>query len=399
MNARWPLWLLLCACVHVPAAHPGWKDTWSQPFDGVRLLTRTSTEPRLRAFAAEVKLEAPGVGLRSTASAERKKTVSDFARATGAQLAINADFFSYDDYSTEGLAAGEGAAWPGTRDDEKRAVFTFGEARVELMRAADVVTFDPGWMRGAISGKPELVRDGVELHAGAGDSRCWLRHPRTALGLSRDRKTLWLVVVDGRTEASRGMTCSELGTLLHELGAWDAINLDGGGSSELFVEGLGVVNEPSDRREREVGNHLALFARPSKGARVVRGVVSDGTQPLSGVTLTLSNGAHVVTGADGAFSFSLTPGDWRLSAARAGFTPTSMTLSLGDAEPRDASFVLARSVVPLDQDGDGVTDLEDDCFSVKNPDQRDADHDGAGDACDADDDGDGVPDEDDPTPR
>ena len=96
-------------------------------------------------------------------------------------------------------------------------------------------------------------------------SVCSQRHPRTAAGLSRDRKTLYLAVVDGRWSASVGMTCAELGALMVGLGAYDAINLDGGGSSTMWLKGKGVVNHPSDGAQRVVGNHLAIIAS-GKGA-------------------------------------------------------------------------------------------------------------------------------------
>jgi hypothetical protein len=92
------------------------------------------------------------------------------------------------------------------------------------------------------------------------------RHPRTAVGLTRGGDTLLLVVVDGRSARSVGMTFAELGTAMRSLGAWDAVNLDGGGSSAMVVHDT-VVNVPSDSAgERTVGN-LLLVTRPIGGAR------------------------------------------------------------------------------------------------------------------------------------
>ncbi len=84
------------------------------------------------------------------------------------------------------------------------------------------------------------------------------RAPRTALGLKADGKIL-LVVVDGRQELSIGMTLLELALFMQELGAQDAMNLDGGGSSEMVLNGK-IINKPSDRRERRVGNALAIIS-------------------------------------------------------------------------------------------------------------------------------------------
>ena len=80
-------------------------------------------------------------------------------------------------------------------------------------------------------------------------------HPRTAVGFSADRRTLWLVVVDGRDGGvSEGMTLFELAEYMRSLGAAEALNLDGGGSSVMLyappAEGptvVRIVNRPSTR--------------------------------------------------------------------------------------------------------------------------------------------------------
>ncbi len=88
------------------------------------------------------------------------------------------------------------------------------------------------------------------------------RAPRTAVGLKADGHIL-AVVIDGRQDNSIGMTLLELALFMQELGARDAMNLDGGGSSEMIVKGK-VVNKPSDGRERRVGDALVIV--PSRVA-------------------------------------------------------------------------------------------------------------------------------------
>ena len=85
------------------------------------------------------------------------------------------------------------------------------------------------------------------------------RAPRTAIGRTKQGNVL-LVVVDGRQQKSIGMTLTEIAILMQELGAEDAMNLDGGGSSEMVV-GNEVMNRPSDGRERSVGAVLAVFPK------------------------------------------------------------------------------------------------------------------------------------------
>jgi hypothetical protein len=112
----------------------------------------------------------------------------------------------------------------------------------------------------AVGGFPELLRGGRSVLAEQTVSASFggRRHPRTAIGWTPDRRLL-LVVVDGRQPGrSDGMSLEELTWLFARLGASDALNLDGGGSTALVANGA-LVNRPSDREgERAVGNALAL---------------------------------------------------------------------------------------------------------------------------------------------
>lgn len=85
------------------------------------------------------------------------------------------------------------------------------------------------------------------------------RAPRTAVGVTKDGHII-LLVVDGRQSTSIGMTLQELAQFMQELGAVDAMNFDGGGSSEMIVTGK-VVNNPSDGRERSVGGALMIVPK------------------------------------------------------------------------------------------------------------------------------------------
>lgn len=107
----------------------------------------------------------------------------------------------------------------------------------------------------AISGNVVLVDDGEVV---APDHP---RHPRTAVGLDADGTTMWLVTVDGRSSASVGMTYVELANFMTSIGAVDALNLDGGGSTTMVAR-VGdqntVVNNPSDGSQRSVPNGLGF---------------------------------------------------------------------------------------------------------------------------------------------
>jgi MYXO-CTERM domain-containing protein len=209
-------------------------------------------------WVLRIDLCASGVSVRATAEQERGQTVGAFAAAVGAQAAINGDFFALDgSFSTDGPAAHDGTFWGGGRDHDYVAPVSFGSAHVQIPRH-DLVGGTPPWAREVVSGHPTLLDDG-RVVGSPGDPLCTNRHPRTALGLSADRRTLIALVVDGRRSGAAGFTCDEMAFVLALEGAHDAVALDGGGSSTLVVGGQ-VKNRPSDGRQRTVGNHLAFFA-------------------------------------------------------------------------------------------------------------------------------------------
>ena len=125
--------------------------------------------------------------------------------------------------------------------------------------------------REAIAAGPHLLQDGrvVPLHRALAAEGG--KGPRTAIGLSADRRRAWIVVVDGRQKGySMGADNATLVTLFRELGADDAMSFDGGGSSTLaMADGTGaiVLNRPIHTgipgRERPVANALLVFARPA----------------------------------------------------------------------------------------------------------------------------------------
>jgi len=122
----------------------------------------------------------------------------------------------------------------------------------------------PGEARMAVSGFKELVRDGKSLSADLKPV-----HPRTAVGVDAEGKTLWLVVVDGRQAGySEGMSLGELAALMKDLGCWNALNLDGGGSSSMLLAAQGekaeLVNRPSDSPPRPVPVMLGLQRRAKR---------------------------------------------------------------------------------------------------------------------------------------
>jgi len=93
------------------------------------------------------------------------------------------------------------------------------------------------------------------------------RHPRTAVGLTKNDHLI-LVTVDGRQKEAVGMNIPELTELMKDLKCTDALNLDGGGSTTMYIKGkehLGIVNYPTDNKkfdhngQRPVSNAILIL--------------------------------------------------------------------------------------------------------------------------------------------
>lgn len=280
------------ACVAaVLAIAPATPLLASEPVRVTTLVETVADGPQ-RSFVARVDLRAPGVELRVSGPADprpddpvgteaRLTSVPEWAERVGATLAINANFFARLTGAPSRWTAGQPVALVGPSVSEGRVVSHANrkglghpallvtrkrQARIkcalekDLAGQDDVVAgvSDPD-TRGCL-----LVEDGKNRGEKASAS-LRARHPRTAAGLTRDRRELILVVVDGRQPGwSIGMTLSELGALMLRLGAHDAINLDGGGSSSFLYRPAGaaaLTNRPSDGSWRPVASQLGVVLR------------------------------------------------------------------------------------------------------------------------------------------
>lgn len=145
--------------------------------------------------------------------------------------------------------------------------FADGDTVKILMQALGQRTRAPVSPALLIGGWPRILDGGANVAARAPwdeatiSSNAEARHPRSAVGFSRDSTRLILMTVDGRQTASVGVTLVELADQMKAAGAWDALNFDGGGSTALAIKGK-VVNSPSDPAgEREVGNALMVVRK------------------------------------------------------------------------------------------------------------------------------------------
>lgn len=205
----------------------------------------------------------------------RARTTSQFLDEFDLQLAINgggfspwwsrgpADFYPHagDPIMPAGFTASNGDAYWTGEDTAKE------EPTLYISRK-NALSFNnrPNNAYNAISGDLMLVLKG-ELAPDLDDEQV---HPRTAIGINRNGRYVYIVIVDGRQPFySEGATFKDLAELLIDQGAFVGMSLDGGGSSTLVIEGADgrpiVLNSPIDNyipgRERPVGTHLGIYVK------------------------------------------------------------------------------------------------------------------------------------------
>jgi hypothetical protein len=196
-----------------------------------------------------------------------REAVSSMARRApdGVLAAVNADFFT-----GEGAALGTEVASGRVTTVRERPSLAWRPGRLPWIGTVRVEgdSLWAGWLLGAddgetevVGGFPELLDRGRvvgDLGVSARPAFAAVRQPRTGVGVDPLRNRLWLVVVDGRRPShSVGMSLPELAEVFQALGAREALNLDGGGSSVMVVRGE-TRSRPSEEEERTVVNALAV---------------------------------------------------------------------------------------------------------------------------------------------
>ncbi|HJQ35881.1 MAG TPA: phosphodiester glycosidase family protein [Thermoanaerobaculia bacterium] len=233
-------------------------DDWTRVTDGVDY--RKFESDGMRVHVARVDLTSDAVRVIATPESQRRLKVSDFAKKNKALVAINADYFTKE-FQPIGLIAGPCGPWKGSKDTGREGVIAVGDGRARIDPQKEVLERPEPWMEAIVSGWPMLVKSCTPLTASqlpGSDGFTRTPHPRTAVGVSKDGTTMYFVVADGRRDGVPGMTLARLARFMSdELGACAAMNLDGGGSSAMWV-GDRIISKPSDGVEREVANHLAV---------------------------------------------------------------------------------------------------------------------------------------------
>jgi hypothetical protein len=277
-----------CAAIRgpAPAAQSAQSDLRPEKFSGGRYFVRELPDPPVRIHILELDLTRVLLettpGDKSGGREYTARTVSAYAASRDLLAAVNGGYFT----PFSGGSPGGDDYYPRAGDsvDVSGLAIAFGEvvSPVELFEdervnavlcvAGAIVSIEDGQscagpVDHALSAGPRLLSGGAPSPlAGFGDRYANTRHPRTAIGLAADGQRAWLVVADGRQPGySDGMSLNELTALFLDLGAADALNLDGGGSSAMVLRKDGrhiVVNSPIHTavpgRERPSANHIGV---------------------------------------------------------------------------------------------------------------------------------------------
>ena len=241
---------------------------------------RNSTDEDVRTFVTKISHEASGLEIvtgvpdnKTPLEAGKRQTVSgqaNAARAAGQDVlgAVNADFFYIDDATKiqpEGVCIKDGTVL----NAYTAGSYFFGIEKDGTPIIGDETTYNivSDELQEAVSGRNLLVQDGSNLAEGETSAFYTDKHPRTAVGITEDKDVL-LVVADGRSSVSAGLSLNDLADYMISLGAVTAMNLDGGGSSTMVVKDadtnvMKVKNVPSDGSERPCGNSLLIIDKNS----------------------------------------------------------------------------------------------------------------------------------------
>jgi hypothetical protein len=258
---------------------PAPVSTKKKVFEGVTYRRIVRYRPRLMiAHVLIIDRRTSGMSLFVTPADQKDgppllaRTTTQFMQDYDVQIAVNGDGFhpwwshspadyyphAGDPVTPNGYAASGGKIYArGDQEPPEPTMYVSRRGEISFNRI-------PSRVFHAISGDRMLVLQGEPV-PDLDDSEL---DPRTAIGTNKNGRWLYIAVVDGRQPLySEGATFTELADLMIDLGAYFAMNLDGGGSSTMVIAGANgepvVLNSPIDNyipgRERPVANHLGMY--------------------------------------------------------------------------------------------------------------------------------------------
>lgn len=261
-------------------------NPWQSIFQGIDYATGFTDEPvPQRINSLRIDLSNPDLQFFSTPSnggepeETTAQTTSQFLDEFDLQVAVNANFFAPccnaapEPKDVIGLAISEsqlispadGMIFGGTGEVPESLLIS-QDNEIDILRVNNMTDLTDVFT--SVSGSPRLLTDGqISVPVTPPNAFADL-NPRTAVGLSQNEQYLFLLTIDGRQpEISEGATLYQTAEWLLRFGAFQGLNLDGGGSTTLVREGQSgnpqLLNTPSgDGQERFNGNNFGVFANP-----------------------------------------------------------------------------------------------------------------------------------------
>ncbi len=269
--------LLVVLLAHLSARGAITTNTWIPVFKGVEYNTGQADTNEVRqqkVFIFRVDLQTPGLEFYSTPSNGTNametvgQTTTTFVNTYKVAFGINANFFSPvstipdDPRDLSGLAISRGDTVSPFESGRPYSLLITRSNQVSIVTAM-LASYTNYWT--AVSGSDRILINGAPQLASCTNSFC-NENPRSAVGFSSNARYFYAMVIDGRQPGwSDGATLDETGQWLLRFGAWNGLNLDGGGSTALAKVENGaaiLLNRPSGGVQRVDGNHLGLFAAP-----------------------------------------------------------------------------------------------------------------------------------------
>jgi exopolysaccharide biosynthesis protein len=273
------LFLLVVACISALAHATTVKTThWRPVYVGIDQASGSiDGSDASVAYALRVDLQAPGIHFYTAPHQGSLNTVasttSQFLLKYGLQAAINANFFApccnatNEQKTVLGLAVSDGntVSAPDGTPGQNASLLIDQKNHASISEITD--TTDISNVFNAVTGSGIIVQDGLNVGGDTPFGDGADPNPRTSVGLSQNGRYLYVVVIDGRQPGySVGTTSMETAQIMIAFGAYTAINLDGGGSTDLVEDnghgGATIVNKPSGGAERFDANQIGIRALP-----------------------------------------------------------------------------------------------------------------------------------------
>ncbi|MCX7919920.1 MAG: phosphodiester glycosidase family protein [bacterium] len=274
------IFLCLILCSVVFAIHQEVSFPITHGVEYYHLQTDTSGM-LLNISVLTIDLNNPNITVTVATAYNGLERMTSIVKRNQAIAGINGGFFSFNPKVPVGLVMTNGQlVAPPLSDKPARAAVGITSTRKAIFdrvgykdgKLYSINTTDWSEVTEALGGVSMLVRNGqpyvTVLEEGSNIGFSTTTHPRTAVGITKENKLL-LVTVDGRQpEVSNGISLDSLANLMISLGATDAMNLDGGGSTTMVIYDT-IVNFPSDKdsagnpgRERAVANGIVIQSNP-----------------------------------------------------------------------------------------------------------------------------------------